>query len=89
MVDASGKPWLDYPYAEDGLQLWGALDDYFKLYLPLYYGTDGDVLDDTELQAWWQEVKVGGLVNGRRAGAPSLIRLASCVGPNREERPGA
>ncbi|GLC42164.1 hypothetical protein PLESTB_000637500 [Pleodorina starrii] len=58
MVDpATGKPWLDYPYATDGLDVWSGLSSYFDKYLRLYYSSDKDVLDDTELQAWWAEVK--------------------------------
>ncbi|WIA15496.1 hypothetical protein OEZ85_002133 [Tetradesmus obliquus] len=47
----------DYPYAEDGLLLWGALKEYFEAYVELYYKTDEAVQNDTWLQAWWNEVK--------------------------------
>ncbi|GLC52505.1 hypothetical protein PLESTB_000637300 [Pleodorina starrii] len=68
MVDpATGKPWLDYPYAIDGLDVWSALSSYFDKYLRLYYSSDKDVLDDTELQAWWAEVKT--------EGHPDLLRF--------------
>jgi hypothetical protein len=51
--------WLDdYPYAQDGMDLWGALLAYFTGYLQLYYRSDADVASDTELQAWWRECKV-------------------------------
>jgi hypothetical protein len=51
--------WLhDYPYAQDGLNLWGALLGYFTDYLGLYYSGDADVAGDSELQAWWRECKV-------------------------------
>ena len=59
MVDANGKPWVDYPYADDGIDLWQAYVDYFGNYLRLYYGSDADVQADSELQAWWEECKVG------------------------------
>ncbi|GLC38394.1 hypothetical protein PLESTB_001582500 [Pleodorina starrii] len=68
MVDPStGKPWLDYPYATDGLDMWSALTAYFDKYLRLYYSSDKDVLEDTELQAWWAEVKT--------EGHPDLLRF--------------
>ncbi|GLC42161.1 hypothetical protein PLESTM_001298800 [Pleodorina starrii] len=68
MVDpATGKPWLDYPYATDGLDVWSALSSYFDKYLRLYYTSDKDVLDDTELQAWWAEAKT--------EGHPDLLRF--------------
>ena len=42
----------DYPYAEDGLLLWGALKEYFEAYVELYYTTDEAVQNDRWLQAW-------------------------------------
>lgn len=46
-VDASGspvrdtkghlQPLIDYPYAEDGLQIWYAMKEWFGAYLRLYY----------------------------------------------------
>ena len=30
-------PVTDYPYADDGLQIWYALKDWFTAYLSLYY----------------------------------------------------
>ena len=59
MLSTDGKLLLDdYPYAQDGLDIWNAYLDYFGDYLKLYYKSDGDVLGDTELQNWWTEVKV-------------------------------
>lgn len=59
IVSPEGKLWLsDYPYAQDGLDLWSAYLEYFTAYLKLYYKSDADVLDDREVQAWWTEVKV-------------------------------
>ncbi|EFJ46751.1 hypothetical protein VOLCADRAFT_105417 [Volvox carteri f. nagariensis] len=60
MVDANGKPWLDYPYATDGLDVWNALTSYFDKYLRLYYKSDEDVENDAELKEWWSEVKTVG-----------------------------
>ncbi|EFJ46750.1 hypothetical protein VOLCADRAFT_105416 [Volvox carteri f. nagariensis] len=60
MVDANGKPWLDYPYATDGLDVWNALTSYFDKYLRLYYKCDEDVEKDAELKEWWSEVKTLG-----------------------------
>ncbi len=40
----------DYPYAQDGLLIWSALEKYFSEYLSLYYKSDADVAGDTELQ---------------------------------------
>ncbi|KAG2445991.1 hypothetical protein HXX76_000594 [Chlamydomonas incerta] len=60
MLDAAGRPWLDYPFAIDGLDTWAALTAYFDQYVSLYYDGDGAVLEDGELQAWWDEVKTEG-----------------------------
>jgi hypothetical protein len=68
MIDhKTGKPWLDYPYAADGLDVWSELSSYFDTYLRLYYRNDREVLQDPELQAWWEEVKV------RRPGVPRAL----------------
>lgn len=41
-TDAGIKVILDdYPYAEDGLLIWNALETYFTEYLHLYYSDDG------------------------------------------------
>ncbi|PNW74735.1 hypothetical protein CHLRE_12g512300v5 [Chlamydomonas reinhardtii] len=61
MVDAEGRPWLDYPFAIDGLGTWAALTAYFEEYVALYYAAgDAAVVEDAELQAWWNEVKIEG-----------------------------
>lgn len=46
----------DYPYAADGLELWGALKEYMREYVGIFYGSDADVVQDKELQNWWHEV---------------------------------
>jgi len=58
MVDANGQLFMEYPWAEDGLDLWSAMRQYFADYVQLYYRSDEDVLQDSELQSWWQEVQV-------------------------------
>lgn len=50
----------DYPYAVDGLEVWYAIESWVQDYIPLYYKTDEDVQNDTELQAWWKEVREEG-----------------------------
>eukprot|EP00253_Pinus_taeda_P012867 PITA_12867 len=47
----------DYPYAVDGLEIWFAIVSWVKEYLSLYYQNDDAVKSDTELQAWWTEIK--------------------------------
>jgi lipoxygenase len=61
--DAQGKVKLlleDYPYADDGMLLWDAVDSWLGDYLGLYYDDSVDakkVTNDKELQAWWEEIK--------------------------------
>jgi len=56
-LDASGKLRVhDYPYAEDGLLIWGSLSKYFTQYVDLYYTGDQDVVNDSYLQDWWSDV---------------------------------
>uniref|UniRef100_A0A0D9VXV1 Lipoxygenase n=1 Tax=Leersia perrieri TaxID=77586 RepID=A0A0D9VXV1_9ORYZ len=47
----------DYPYAADGLEIWHAIEQWVSEYLAIYYPDDGVLRGDTELQAWWKEVR--------------------------------
>jgi hypothetical protein len=59
LLDKDGNVWVqDYPYAKDGLEVYAELEKYFTEYCQVYYKSDADVAEDTELQAWWAEVKV-------------------------------
>ncbi len=46
----------DYPYRDDALLVWGAISTWVKSYLSIYYVNDNDVIRDSELQAWAQEI---------------------------------
>ncbi|MCY1043133.1 lipoxygenase family protein [Corallococcus sp. bb12-1] len=52
--DAQAFP--DYPYRDDGLLVWASIHQWVSDYLPLYYGSDADVVADYELQAWLKEL---------------------------------
>jgi arachidonate 15-lipoxygenase len=62
--DATALP--NYPYRDDALLYWKAIHGWVKPYLDLYYVTQADILEDTELQAWGRELgsKEGGRVSG-------------------------
>eukprot|EP00752_Nemacystus_decipiens_P003497 g3229.t1 len=45
-----------YPYRDFGLKYWEAIYTWVKEYLEVYYSTDADINDDTELQAFVDEV---------------------------------
>ncbi|KAJ4815245.1 Lipoxygenase [Rhynchospora pubera] len=50
----------DYPYAVDGLAIWSAIGSWVNDYCSLYYPNDSTVRSDTELQAWWNEIRLVG-----------------------------
>ncbi|XP_068647811.1 probable linoleate 9S-lipoxygenase 5 [Aristolochia californica] len=47
----------DYPYAVDGLEIWSAIEKWVEDYCSIYYPSDAAVQADTELQAWWKELR--------------------------------
>ncbi|KAG6437948.1 hypothetical protein SASPL_102879 [Salvia splendens] len=50
----------DYPYANDGLLIWDAIKEWVSDYVPQYYTDASLIQSDTELQAWWTEIKTVG-----------------------------
>jgi arachidonate 15-lipoxygenase len=67
----------DYPYRDDGMLLWEAIDAFVGRYLRLYYRSDADVVTDTELQSWCRELVAsdGGRIQGLPGGG-SLTTVA-------------
>lgn len=50
----------DYPYAVDGLMIWGAIESWVHDYVTHYYKDSAQVCNDKELQAWYAEsINVG------------------------------
>ncbi|XP_073128873.1 linoleate 13S-lipoxygenase 3-1, chloroplastic-like isoform X2 [Henckelia pumila] len=50
----------DYPYAADGLMIWGAIEKWVHKYVAHYYQDANQVCNDKELQAWYAEsINVG------------------------------
>ncbi|XP_024020212.1 probable linoleate 9S-lipoxygenase 5, partial [Morus notabilis] len=47
----------DYPFAVDGLEIWSAIYQWVEEYIAFYYKSDDAVKKDTELQAWWKELR--------------------------------
>ncbi len=47
-----GSALADFPYRDDALLVWGAIHDWVRGYVGLYYASDADVTGDAELQAW-------------------------------------
>ncbi len=56
----------NYPYRDDALLVWRAIEAWVRDYLGIYYNDDADVAGDTELQAWIADVSSpeGGTVQG-------------------------
>jgi arachidonate 15-lipoxygenase len=56
----------DYPYRDDALLVWESIHNWVKAYLSIYYHSDSDVINDSELQAWAKELVAqdGGRVVG-------------------------
>jgi len=61
--DASRLP--DYPYRDDALLVWGAINQWVENYVNHYYTSDAAVQADTELQNWVAELVAhdGGRLN--------------------------
>ncbi|CAN0877949.1 Linoleate 13S-lipoxygenase 3-1, chloroplastic [Linum grandiflorum] len=50
----------DYPYAQDGLLIWFAIENWVRTYVNHYYPSSSMIPNDTELQAWYAEsINVG------------------------------
>lgn len=62
VTDTEALP--DYPYRDDALLVWGAIERWIRAYVRTYYAGDHDVIGDTELAAFVAEVRGAGLVRG-------------------------
>ena len=81
--DASRLP--DYPYRDDALLIWGAINQWVEDYVNHYYASDAAVEGDAEVQSWVAELVAhdGGRLNnigtanriGKRAELVELITL--------------
>ncbi|GJU80983.1 zinc finger, CCHC-type containing protein [Tanacetum coccineum] len=50
----------DYPYANDGLLIWSAIQELVQAYVSHFYPNENDVISNTELQSWYSEaINVG------------------------------
>ncbi|MGO1052619.1 lipoxygenase family protein [Crossiella sp. CA198] len=57
-----GRSLPHYPYRDDGLLVWQAIQDWVQEFVALYYRDDADVRADHELQSWAAEVATDGQV---------------------------
>ncbi len=76
------NPELFYPYRDDGILLWEAIQNFAKEYVNLYYKSDLDIIEDFEIQAWANDISAED--RGRIPGFPTLFEsrheLAETVG---------
>ena len=70
-----------YPYRDDGMLLWEAIEEYVGNYLGLYYKNSSDLQADTELQGWIAELVAqdGGRVKGVPQRIDTLSQLVDIV----------
>jgi arachidonate 15-lipoxygenase len=47
----------EFPYRDDGLLVWNALEDYVSSYIGIYYKSNRDIREDFELQNWLQALR--------------------------------
>ncbi|MDI1432364.1 lipoxygenase family protein [Polyangium sorediatum] len=59
-------PALEYPYRDDALMVWGAIEKWVRSYVGVHYKSDAEVQADAALQAWSAELVAqdGGRVKG-------------------------
>lgn len=60
------SPDLEYPYRDDALLSWGAIERWVTAYVQLFYADDAQVRQDEALQTWARELRseMGGRVKG-------------------------
>nr|KAG5707441.1 hypothetical protein BaRGS_011945 [Batillaria attramentaria] len=88
MLDKNVLP--DFPYRDDGLRIYNAVQNYVENYVNLYYKDDVVLLADTEIQSWAEQLSTprdrGGygikgmpLTEGKLASRDDLVLVATCV----------
>lgn len=76
------NPDLFYPYRDDGMLLWNAIQSFVKEYVDVYYQSDADVTQDYEIQAWAHDISAQdrGRIPGFPAKLESRQELAETIG---------
>lgn len=81
VLDADRLPF--YPYRDDALLIWDALEAWVHDYLSLWYRHPADLTNDNELQAWLTELGASsdeggaGLKGIRATTVPELVQLVT------------
>ncbi|RXM93014.1 Hydroperoxide isomerase ALOXE3 [Acipenser ruthenus] len=61
----------NYYYRDDGLKLWAVINSFVQSLLKYYYPNDSDVLEDTELQGWINDIFCEGFLQREESGIPN------------------
>lgn len=69
----------DYPYRDDGLLVWEAIEAWVTDYIGIYYSSDADVTADTELAAWSADIAANGSLKGFVAPTTVKDLVATCT----------
>ncbi|BFI36755.1 hypothetical protein MARPO_0106s0031 [Marchantia polymorpha] len=70
----------DYPYAQDGLELWEIISSWVATFVNHVYNSDNEVKSDSEIQTWWNEiVNVGHADKKGESWWPKLNSRASLI----------
>jgi arachidonate 15-lipoxygenase len=79
MMSKTGMP--DFPYRDDGLLIWAAIDTWTRSYIAAYYVDDEAVANDPELNRWCVEMTSdeGAHMNGFPEQFTSRDRLANTL----------
>ncbi len=79
MDDAEVLP--HFPFRDDGILIWNAIEKFVTQYLKLYYQTPEDLSEDQELQNWAKELVAqdGGRVKGMPGRIDTLEQLIEII----------
>lgn len=77
----NGQTLPHYPYRDDGLLVWDAIEAYVTKYVDLYYTSAADLANDSEIQAWAHELAApaAGAVKGMPATITSNAQLVEIL----------
>ncbi|MGH0174705.1 UNVERIFIED_CONTAM: hypothetical protein FKN15_069428 [Acipenser sinensis] len=64
-----------YYYRDDGLKLWAVINRFVQSLLKCYYPNDSDVLEDTELQGWINDIFCEGFLQREESGELSSLTM--------------